>query len=306
MKILIQHNWGTGLGDFYCAATEYTNFVSFFKEKGFQTELILSFNPPTGNKFIGFTEFEKIFDINSFSVFDNIIVRKDTIKNETIGNLKYILTQYGPGPGQHWWDIFSDETLNEYQKTPNYNSDRVIEIAGNGQINLSKPNILPKFNQEVYNKCDRFFEKVPEDSQFLHIRYVDWHRRETQELKNIVRDLRDFITIKGGNFHVGTNNQYILENLSIMNNVYTYEYSNMDILPNDHTYYWFNQHISDDILLDRLYDNLAEMVSLTRPKKFYQLSIVSWHSNFLYYGLINRNSNFNFERIYLNYPIDQE
>jgi|LakMenE18May11ns_1017448.scaffolds.fasta_scaffold9959291_7 hypothetical protein len=306
MKILIQHNWGTGLGDFYCAATEYTNFVNFFKEKGFKTELILSFNPPIENKFIGFTEFEKIFDINSFKVFDDISVRRYTIKDQTIGDLKYIATQYGPGPGQHWWDIYLDEKPMDYPMTPNYNTDRVIEIAGQGQINTSKPNILPKFNHEVYTKCDKFFTKIPEDCQFLHIRYVDWHRRETQELKNIVRDLKTFIINKGGNFHVGTNNQYILESLAKIDNAHTYEYSNINILPNDHTYYWFNKHISDEILLDRLYDNLAEMVSLTRPKKFYQLSILGWHSNFLYYGLINRSTEFEFERIHLNYPIDKE
>jgi hypothetical protein len=98
-----------------------------------------------------------------------------------------------------------------------------------------------------------------------------------------------------------SNNQYVIDKLKNLPNIKIYNFKNLDILPNDHSYNFFHSHIKREILLGRLYDNLAEMVLLTHYDELYSYTSFTWTSTFLYYSksknpkqkLININTNFN-------------
>lgn len=283
MKVLIQQNWTSGLGDLYIGACEYLNFVKRLKDLGYETELNFSYNGFTGgNKFIGPNPFETIFDIKSFDVFDKITISEYPIGEKNYNNLIYNHTQYGPNsPGIHWWDCWFDVVpdINIY---PNFSP---YTLLSGEQI----PSILPKFNEEVYKRSNKFVSTIGEGYNFIQIRYFDYNFK-SEDITSSVSKLYDAIEISDQKFHIGSNNQYSINTLKILPNVTTYEFNNLDLFPNDHTYYFYNKHISNDILLDRLYDNISEMVSIENAKKIYQLTYYSWISNFVYYGLSNREN----------------
>ena len=74
MKLLIQLTFNNGLGNLYCGAVELLHFANHYKNLGYDCELIFASNGSGGNnnKYIDFVEFEEIFDVDSFKIFNKI------------------------------------------------------------------------------------------------------------------------------------------------------------------------------------------------------------------------------------------
>jgi hypothetical protein len=98
-------------------------------------------------------------------------------------------------------------------------------------------------------------------------------------------------------YHIGSNSSFVMDKFLKLENVVEYEFQNLDLFSNDHSYYFYNKHISNDMLLDRLYDNLAEMVSISGANNIFQYSTFSWISNFLIYGFIFKGDGLSFKKI---------
>lgn len=289
MKIIIQHNWTTGLGDLFCASTEYLNFIQEFKNKGVESELIFSFNGSTGNKFIGLNDFDKIYNLESFKVFDKITVRLESYKEKEIDGCSYKHTQYGPkNPGVHWWDVFSDFDLG-FVEYPNYCPQSFL----NGK---EKPVIYPKFNKKIEELINFFESEIGKDYDFIQIRHHDYSEHNENFEKDIW-ELYKLIKTSDKKFHIGSNNQFALDVLTSLDNVYVYRFSNLSLFSNDHPYYYYNKHISNNLLLERLYENIAEMCSIKNANNIFLYTTFSWVSNFLYYGLTQREKELHFEKI---------
>lgn len=289
MNLIIQHNWTTGLGDLFCASTEYLNFISDLKKQGYETKLIFSFNGEYNlNKYIGLNPLENIYDLNSFKLFDEIEVRDRPITDLTINALKYHHTQYGATkPGQHWWDVYFDIVPSNVVY-PNYNPNTLL-------YKNTKPTIFPRFNEEVYKRADSFSKTLGKDYNFLQIRYYDYREEVDESLLISLEILYSKIQNSGQVFHLGSNNKFVCDKFSNLENVREYKFKNLDLFSNDHSYYFYNKHLSNELLLDRLYDNLAEMVSVSNSKKIYLYSTFSWISNFLFYGMSQSTEQFKFE-----------
>lgn len=268
----------------FCASTEYLNFVKNLKEKGYKTKLIFSFNGESNlNHYIGYNSLDKIFDLNTFNLFDDIVVLERPITSLTYDGLKYHHSQYGATkPGQHWWDVYFDEIPNNITY-PNYDPRSFL-------YKNIKPNIFPKFNSEVYDRAQNFLKRINKEHNFLQVRYLDYNNNiETDFLKK-VDILYDKIKKSKSSYHVGGNNKIVNEKFSKLPNVIKYDFKNLSLFSNDHSYYHHNRNIPNDVLLDRLYDNLAEMVSVSYTNKIFLFTKFSWISNFLYYGLcMNKN-----------------
>jgi len=161
MKIIIQHNWTTGLGDLFCGSTEYLNFIKQYKDLGYETKLIFSYNGVTGNKFIGVNPFEDIFDVESFNLFDSIEVVSISNFSKELEGCEFRHSQYmnTPKPGHHWWDIFSDVEL-IHTNYPNYSPTSFLNEK-------KEPEIFPKFNYNVYKKLEDFKTITSEDYDYL-------------------------------------------------------------------------------------------------------------------------------------------
>jgi hypothetical protein len=84
-----------------------------------------------------------------------------------------------------------------------------------------------------------------------------------------------------------SNNQYIIDEVTKLPNIKKYNFKNLEILPNDHPYFHHIGEVDYDILLDRFYDNLTEMIILSYYDTIYYSTLVGpWISTFLYYSTI--------------------
>lgn len=284
MKLLIQLTFNNGLGNLYCGVIEILHFVEVYKNLGYNCDLIFSSNGSSGgNKFINFIKFEDIFDVSSFKVFDSIKSIEYSINDKEFEGYTYHSTQYGPDyPGAHWWDVYFDTVPEMIFPKNQYNMSTL----------MSKefiPKFLPKFNEIVYKKVELFRIKNDGIKKSIQVRNCDYNLNPTDEFKTFSEKLYETVLDSKTKFHFMSNNQLIIDKLKNLSNIKTYEFNNLELLPNDHSYYFYHKHIDYGILLDRLYDNLAEMVLLSYYDIIYYYTSLSWVSTFLYYSKSNNS-----------------
>jgi hypothetical protein len=297
MKLLIQLTFNNGLGNLYCGTVELLNFAHYYKEIGYDCELIFASNGNAGsNKFIDYVEFDEIFDLESFKIFDKITNVKQSIGDKEYNGYKYHSTQYGPNhPGAHWWDVFFDVLPKELHPKWPFNMETL----------LSKQHVplwLPKLNKTIYEKVDNFIKKNGKFNKGIQLRYNDYSLNPDEDFKKYCNRIFEILKPAESRFYVTSHNQYAIDVLSKLENSIIYEYNHLNDLPNDHCYYFYNKNFSREILLERLYDNLTEMVLLSKCDTIYfYVSSISWTSTFLYYSksnnpeqqLININNDLN-------------
>jgi len=296
MKLLIQLTFNNGLGNLYCGAIEVLDFVKSYKNLGYSCNLIFSSNGSSGgNKFINFVKFEDIFDLSFFEVFDSITNREHSIKSKEFDGCIYHSTQYGPDyPGAHWWDVYFDVLPDEVIPKKAFNMITLLS-------NQNPPIFLPKFNEKVYKKAELFRENNKDIKKSIQIRYYDYRLSPSDDFNHYSSELYNSVMESKNKFHFMSNNKLIIDKIKNLDNIKIYDFNNLDILPNDHSYYFYHKHIDYEILLDRLYDNLSEMVLLSYYDEVYYYTSFSWISTFLYYSksnnpeqkLININTNIN-------------
>ena len=286
MKLLIQLTFNNGLGNLYCGAIELLNFANHYKELGYQCDLIFASNVNAGgNKFIDLVDFEEIFDLSSFEIFDTITNTPHSIGVKEYEGYIYHSTQYGPNhPGAHWWDVFFDEfPENEVYPKYAFNMETLLR-------NECVPKWVPKLNKKIYDKVDDFFNKNGKSSEAIQVRYNDYTPNPPDEFKNFCINLTEKLKSIDKTFYVTSHNKFAIDTISILPNVSIYEYKHLDVLPNDHCYYFYHKNFEREILLDRLYDNLSEMVILSHFDTIYFSSSISWTTTFLYYSKSNNPS----------------
>lgn len=296
MKLLIQLTFNNGLGNLYCGAVELLDFANHYKTVGYECELLFASNSSTAfnNKYIDFVEFEEIFDIDSFNIFNKIRSIKNAVGKKEYEGYTYHSTQYGPDyPGAHWWDVFFDEYPEKIYPKLSVQFNTLLQ---------NTPKWLPKLNEKIYKRVDNFLEKNVGINEGIQIRYCDYNFNPHEDFKMYCKNLSDKLQSTNRKFYVTSHNQFAIDMLSTLDNVVTYEYSNINELPNDHSYYFYHKTLSRGIYLDRLYDNLAEMVLLSKCDKIYfYFYSISWTTTFLYYSkshnknqqLININNDLN-------------
>jgi len=278
MKMLIQITFNNGLGNLYCGIVDVLHYVKTHKELGYKAELIFASNGNSGgNKYIDNVSLDEIFDINDFDVFENIRNVHSSISTKTFEDYHYHSTQYGPDyPGAHWWDVFYDTPPKIEIPKPAHNVERLLTKE-------QLPEFLPKLNKIVYDKVDLILSEKQIDG-VIQVRHLDYHINPSDDFKNLVDKLYERVTKSNLTYYLTSNNQYLIDKLSGLPNIVIYKYKNLDILPNDHNYFMTHKHVSRDILLERLYDNLCEMVLLEKFNKVYHYTSFSWISTFLYYS----------------------
>ena len=278
MKMLIQITFNNGLGNLYCGVVDVLHYVKQHKELGYDAELIFASNGSSGgNKYIDSVTIDEIFDINDFVIFDNVRNIKHSINDKSFEGYTYHSTQYGPDyPGAHWWDVFYDVLPDVEIPKPAHNMERLL-------TNEQVPEFLPKLNKIVYDKVELVLSKKQIDG-VIQVRHLDYHINPSDDFKNLVDNLHKRVSSSKLTYYLTSNNQFLIDKLSDLPNIVLYNYNNLDILPNDHNYFMTHSHINRDILLERLYDNLCEMVLLENFNKIYHYTSFSWISTFLFYS----------------------
>lgn len=278
MKVLIQLTFNNGLGNLYCGATELLNFASECKKMGYSCELIFASNCGSDNKYIDYVDFEEIFDINSFKVFDKITSIKHSIKEKDYNEYKFFSAAYVSEPGQHWWDIFLTDKSLILPERPHYDINTLY-----GQKVL--PKILPKFSSPINEKFEKAKQKIPKIKKCIQVRHNDFTINVGDEFKNYTNSIIEILKNTSEEFYVSSNNQFFLDSINKLNNTVTFDFDDLGVFPNDHNYYYYNRGVNRDMLLNRLFDNICEMIILSEFDIILHHTSIGWYSTFLYYSL---------------------
>ena len=282
--MLIQLTFNKGIGNLYCNVIELLDFVTHYKNIGYKCDLIFSSNgEELKNKYINYIQLGDIFDLSLFDIFDSIRNFENSITDTDFEGFTYHSTQYGAEhPGIHSWDIYFNKPINflTYYKR-NASMESLLS-------NVFKPKLVPKLNQKIYEKSIDFRNKNKDITKSIHIRYCDYRIPPDDNIKEISKNLFTILKSTKTNFHFMSNNQYIIDEVTKLPNIKKYDFKNLEILPNDHPYFHHIEDVDYDILLDRFYDNLTEMVILSYYDTIYYSTLVGpWISTFLYYSKIN-------------------
>ena len=284
MRLLIQLTFNKGIGNLYCNVIELLDFATHYKNIGYKCDLIFSSNgEELKNKYINYIQLGDMFDLSLFDIFDSIRNFENSITDTDFEGFIYHSTQYGAEhPGIHSWDVYFNKPINFL---PYYQRKASMESL---LSNIFKPKLLPKLNQKIYEKAIDFTNKNKNITKSIHIRYCDYRISPNDNFKEMSKNLFTILKSTKTNFHFMSNNQYIIDEVTKLPNIKKYDFKNLEILPNDHPYFHHIEDVDYDILLDRFYDNLTEMVILSYYDTIYYSTLVGpWISTFLYYSTIN-------------------
>lgn len=280
MKMMIQLTFNNGLGNLYCGMIEIMHFLEHYKNQGYYIELVFSSNGSGAqNKFIGNCTIEEIFEEEDLNFFDKITNRQSSITSKEYENYKYHSTQYGPNePGVHWWDVFFEIMPDEIPPKNPYNMETLL----NGK---HVPKFKPRLNKRVYEKVENFVKEKGKIDKILQVRYFDLRPTPEEDFQNFCFKVKDKINEEENNkFYISTHNQFLRDTVGNLPNVILYDFDKISELPNDHGYYYYHKNFDREFLLDRLYDNLAEMVLISQLDYLYYFTSYNWISTFIYYA----------------------
>lgn len=287
MKLLIQHNFITGLGDMYVSVTQYLEFANDYKNRGYETELVVCFR---GNKYIDIIDFSEIFDMEYFNVFDKISYVKTPILTKKYEDMSYVFTanlMVDPKPGQQDWDVFlsvDDDNLT----IPNSTTYRLL-------VDNNLPKIKPKFSKEIIEKSNGLSNQIGVNYNYLQIRMND-EKRLTEDDFKMLELFHNKIIQTNDMFHIGSNSHEVLNFFRDKKNVFTYGFKSICEYDSNHNYF-AHTNLTNEEYIERLKENIVEMVSIKNAKKIYQYSEIFWISQFLFYSFVEQIGNINFYRI---------
>jgi hypothetical protein len=284
MRLLIQLTFNKGIGNLYCNVIEILDFVTLYKNIGYKCDLIFSSNGENlKNKYINYIQLGDIFDLSLFDVFDSIRNFENSITDKEFEGFTYYKTQYGAEhPGIHSWDVYFNKPINSL---PYHMRKSSMESF---LSNIFKPKLVPKLNKKLYEKATDFINNNKNITKAIHIRYNDYIIHPENYFKEISKNLFTILKSTKINYHFMSNNQYIIDEVTKLPNIKKYNFKNLEILSNDHPYFHHYKNVDYDILLDRFYDNLTEMLILSYYDTIYYSTLVGpWISTFLYYSTIN-------------------
>ena len=283
MEALIQHNFISGAGDFLTDFAHYVDISHFLRNKGYNVHLRLCLD---ANKYINGPFLREIFTEDTLSIFSTIKEDLNKVfKQDNYEGIPYFGSGHQPQEsGHHHFDLFIEDPP----------SDPIIKApysAARSYFNHEAPKFPFKFSDRILTAADNFNKKHPEEYCFMHVRTSDWPDPNNVRFDMLIHYILKHIEQTGESFHLGTNNPYVYKTLKRKKNIITYEYGSYDQVDNQMGSFRHNVHgyghIEREVLMQRLVDTFAEMVTIQKHKKIYYAYDIGWISNFLYYPLYN-------------------
>lgn len=278
MKLLIQLNFGL-LGNFYIAVTQLLEFVNHYKKLGYECNLIFASNSGGRNGYGIFDiQFEEIFDVEYFKVFDNITTIQHSITDK---NYNEYICHSSNNPGLSWWDVFFDTEVKDLYKT-SFNHHDKFGFSKNNPL----PDVLPKFNQIVYDKVKMFKEKNPQIDSTIQLRLYGYGDNENynSKLTQMYSELYESTKKSNKNFYLTSSCVSCLGDILKLPNVFLFGDRNLQENMGDVNFDEIKGGRENQ--LNAFYDCIAEMVMISETNSVYYYSI-HWQSTFLYYSFVN-------------------
>lgn len=275
MKAVIQHTFNSGIGDCIVAISEYIETAKTLKSIGCDyIELKIC---TSNNLYYNSLNLFELFDIEKFSIFDNIEHVSSAIKH--INNFKIYHMSYGANePGLHWWDLFleNDNILPETFK--------VSLFSQNGYSFHNIPNYhIVDFSKSVLDRFDLI--KYKESYCALHIRTQDLQDEFYLYDQNKIKIQEIYNEHK--NILVCSNSSPIKKELLKINSSLHIKHPLEDSIGSHHCY---RTTLSNEIAKEKTIMTLIEILAIANAKKIYLLTSWGRISNFLFYPLINNVS----------------
>jgi hypothetical protein len=173
MKILIQHNFSTGLGEFIRNITHYMFLLKPYKNNGYEIHLLINLRE---NKYVNKPFFKRLFSKDICDYFDSITETPIPIYSNEYNGFKYFMSAHEPQkPGVHQWDIFFDNIEGFDFEIPKIYSGTLIR----DNLNLDT---LPTFNKEITSRVNNFIENNSVNFNYLHIIFVPTKNNNTMRI----------------------------------------------------------------------------------------------------------------------------
>jgi hypothetical protein len=273
MKLYIQINFGSGLGDFFAYFYEVYFFSKEMKNKGYNINIIIH----TKNKI----NFKELFEEKYYNVFNSFEIKSEVTTHLNFTNYKVVNINLN-SIGDQSWELFAPIEFNEpflfkkFNLVSQTNYDNLIDF--------------PKLNTHIIDKINYFIrDKELDDFVVIHFRdrddIADQYNSQLisnnsqllyNNLNKEVLEKLKYITQHNKKVFVCSNNIQIKILLDEL-------YPNV-IIYKDNVETILKRTYSDD---DYFMHCITEFYIISKATKIFSFSNYSWVSNFLIYGLLH-------------------
>ena len=278
MKLLIQLHFQNGLGNLYTSVVQLLHFANYYKKLGYKCNFIFASKNTYGRNGWGLDKIniEEIFDMDAFDVFDTVTnVEFSIMDKEYIG-----YTFYGGGsPSGVWWDVFFSENVDNFYQLSYGNYDGHI-FSNRDFI----PEKIPQFNKKIIDRVKNFEEENMDVNESIQLRLFGFGDSENYN-PNLIA-LYDTIYEKLSN----KEKKYFLTSSCVSCLGKLLKLPNVKIIDSrlKNEYYGDTDNFYDrESRINFLYNNIAEMVLISKTNTVYYKTVLSWTSTFLYYAFVN-------------------
>lgn len=301
MKIYLQINFSSGIGDFYTYFCEAYFLSKRLKEKNYNT--ILYFNT---NRDV---DLLTLFETSYYQYFDEVYQIKSPKNKKDFGDYKILFPHESWDSGLHCWEVFVPVEFSDFIEFTFVNFSRF------GMINFEKESDFPKFNVIIQQKVSDYLNKNNLDN-FSLVHFRDWDDIGDAMNSRIVNNqdprkdfyVRDYLVSK--DLKLPDYVDPILKKISGDNSLVYICSNNMEI--KNFVKNKFENFISFDedplVTLRRNYSQkeywdycLIEFCLIMFCKEIHLFTNYSWITNFISYGVLQnaqgvfnpyQNSNF--------------
>jgi hypothetical protein len=284
MKIIIQSNFSSGIGDLIVGMSEYLTLSNILKNHNCATELIFSYN---NNKYLNNIKY--LFDIidkQTFNSFNSFYINHNHIQNDTINDCKHIYSLGNARPGSHWWDLYADEEAKSLIHDNGYLNIFAQIYRGFNlptKISIIQPKFTSFFNDYIYKIKQKLFDN--KKYSVFYFRNKDGHNynnvysKHEKEITELIRN-SSMPYICSNSKELKQHIKQIVSNSIIFE---VMEYNNID--------YHFpakNYSNDDEILKNIVLQAFVDIALLRDSEQIYLLT--DWHrvSNFLFPATLNK------------------
>lgn len=278
MKLLIQLHFQNGLGNLYTAVVQLLHFANHYKRLGYKCDFIFASKNTQGGNGWGLDkiDIEEIFDMEAFDVFDTVTnVEYSIMDKEYIG-----YTFYGGGsPSGVWWDVFFSENVDNFYKLSYGNHDGHI-FSNRDFI----PEKIPQFNKKIIDRVKKFEEENINVNESIQLRLFGFGDSENYNpnLIELYDTIYKKLSTKENKYFVTSSCVSCLGKLLTLPNIKLIESRLKNEYYGDIEYFY-----NRESRINFLYNNIAEMVLISKTNTVYHKTVLSWTSTFLYYAFVN-------------------
>lgn len=268
MKVLVQHTFNSGLGDFLNCIYEYFETCYNLKENGYN-EFILKLYL-NNNSYFQKDDFFYFFKKEKFQeIFNNIEIIDEPIRTNNYENMGLVSTIGGAQPGAHLWDLYVEDSNNV--KIKNY-------IRYYSYI---KPNLpfIDIFNERIIDNYNNL-KKIYNLDNYVSIYYRTEDLNDNIETYENYKEVFNTIIKNSEKIYVCSNSFLLKKYLKkFSNKIIIYDIIGEEINGNHSNY-------------DKFYFNDKNITDLRTEFAIYEMLTLSDSNEINFFTVYNRESNF--------------